>query len=118
MADVSFILEEKTNFRMYKGDSVSWTLTVLDGAGSPFDFTGATLALTVQTKFSDTANVFQLTVGSGITVASNVLTFTISKAISDTLSVRRYVYDLQYTSSGGVPKTWQIGGLNVEEKVL
>ncbi len=117
MSESSSVIATKTNFRLYKGDTFTRAITVTDGAGDPFSFSGASLTFTVKEKATDASNVAQLTIGSGITVASNVVTITMSAATTAALAVKRYVYDLKFTSSGEAVTTWMIGGFSVEQDV-
>jgi len=117
MAESSSVVATKTNFRLYKGDTFTRTITVTDGAKAPFNFSGASLTFTVKDTPGAASNVAQLTIGSGITVASNVITITMSAATTAALSLKRYVYDLKFTSSGGAITTWMLGGFSVEQDV-
>ena len=116
MSESSSVIATKTNFRLYKGDTFTRSITVTDGAGDPFDFTGATLAFTIK-EVKGGSNVLALTISSGITVASNVITITATASQTNALSVKRYVYDLKFTSSGGAVSTWMLGGFSVEQDV-
>ncbi len=116
MAESSSIVATKTDFRLYQGDTFTRSITVLDGAGDAFDFTGASLDFIIKERAGG-SNTLALEIGSGISVAANVITITVTAAQTAALSIKRYVYDLKFTSSGGAITTWMIGGFNVEGDV-
>lgn len=116
MAESSSIVATKTNFRLYKGDTFTRVITVTDENSDPFDFTGASLAFTIKEHPSASA-VLALSIGSGISIASNVVTITATAAQTADLLIKRYVYDFKITSSGGAISTWMLGGFSVEQDV-
>lgn len=88
---------------MMRGDSRTFTITLTDSAGDPYDLTGASLWFTV-------GNLVEKTVGDGITVetpANGVATIDFVPADTESVSdVRRaYRYDVQVKLSDGTVKT-------------
>ncbi len=116
MAISSSVVAQNTDFELYKGDTFTRSITVTDGEGDPFDFTGASLSFIIK-ETKGGSNVLALSIGSGISISTNVITITVSAAQTASLAIKRYVYDLKFTSSGGAVTTWMLGGFNVVEDV-
>jgi hypothetical protein len=84
------------------GDDRDLELTLVDGAGSPLDLTGASLWFTVE-------GLFQKTIGDGITVSvpiDGVAVISVSAADTSGVSVRTARrYDVQVRTAAGKTKT-------------
>ena len=105
------------NFRARAGNTAVLSLDVLDpDTDADYDFTGATLALTVRKSKDDYNYLFRLTSGSGLVVTTGNIEITFS-ASNMTLAEGIYFYDLQITLSTGAVYTWLIGKLEISSKV-
>lgn len=88
---------------MTRGDTRTFTVTMSDNAGDPYDLTDAEVAFTVD-------DLFDKSVGDGIAVAdpeSGVAVITVTSADTEDASDyrRAYRYDVQVTLSDGSVKT-------------
>jgi hypothetical protein len=105
-----------------RGDTPAWNLAVTQG-GSPFDLTGCQLYLTAKNQIIDLdPGVFQLTIGSGITVtnaAGGLARVQLRRADTAALSTNvSLVYDIQL-SIPGTSETYTLvrGNLTVVQDV-
>lgn len=105
---------------MYRGNTAKWDAAVTLG-GAPVDLTGITgLWFTVK-RSTDSAALFQKSIGSGITVtnaAGGLARITFSPADTTSLPPRQVPleYDLEY-ESGGEVYTLARGRLTVEPDI-
>lgn len=91
-----------------KGDTWPNTLPITKRDGSPYDLTGATVWLTVKDEFDtaddDAGGIFQLGVGTGLTVsapATGIVAVEIADTQTDLLDPERtYRYDVQVRKGG------------------
>lgn len=88
---------------LIRGDSSELSLTLTDNAGDPYDLTDATVIMTVD-------DLFEKSIGSGITVddpTSGVAAITVDPADTEDAPDARcaYRYDVQVTLSDGSIKT-------------
>jgi hypothetical protein len=112
----SSVIAQRVDLRLYKGDTFKRVITVT-AEGDPFDFSGYSITFVVKEKATDSASVVSLSIGSGITVAANVVTITIPAAETAKLAIKRYAYDLKFISSSGEVSTRMIGAFSVEQDV-
>ena len=110
-----------TVLRMVRGETKIVTGTI-EQDGAALDITGASIAFSVKWAYTDAANIFQLTVGSGITVNSapaGTVTITIAASNTSTLplSTVNLKYDIQLTEAGGNVYVVARGDLVVEPNV-
>jgi len=88
---------------MTRGDTRTFTVTMTDAVGAPFDLTDADVAFSVEDLFSKS-------VGDGIVVAdpeTGVAVITVNPADTEGVEDRRrsYRYDVQLTLADGSVKT-------------
>jgi hypothetical protein len=112
-----------TDITHVRGDSVALTHTITRGTPAvAVDLTGATLTLTVKTDLYADSNVFQKTIGSGITVAtpaSGVATTAILPANTATLpaGTLHYVWDLEMVEANTAKTTVDSGAYTITQGV-
>ena len=86
---------------MMRGDSRTFTVTMTDSAGDPYDLTDAVVQFTVD-------NLFEKTVGAGIVVSdpeTGVAVVTVDPDDTEGAGRRAYRYDVQVTLSDGTVRT-------------
>lgn len=101
-----------------RGDTVPWTFTIKDSAGTAVDITGFSFLLTVDPSSepaNDTNNLFQLT-GTITNAAGGVVQFMMSAVQADQ-TPGEYFYDLQQTDGGGAIRTLAKGTFEFKQDV-
>lgn len=107
------------NFTHTKGDTFSEVAFEVKKNGTAINLTGATIKMQLRKEYSDTSASLSLTsvASAGITITSAVAgQFKINAQIID-IEVFNYVYDIQFTLSGGEVRTYVKGGFNVTPEV-
>lgn len=110
------------NLCRVRGDTTQFTVTVTTNGTTPIDITGFAFAFTVdpsEEPIDNTNNLFQLTVGSGLTITdgpNGVLTIGLSPANADQ-TPGEYFYDLQMTDGGGLVTTILRGTYEVSQDI-
>lgn len=108
---------------MVRGDTATFTITVTNQDGTPFDLTSATLWFSVRSAPGAVGYIFQKkTPSSGITVATpttGVAVISIDNADTSGLSPseQRLVWDCQLKTSGGSIFTINRGDLIVSADI-
>lgn len=99
------------DFSLVRGDTLTFTLTINDDAGSPIDITGRTYTAQVRSAPDSTTvkGTFTCTVPTG---TDGKVTSVLSATASALLSPGIYFYDLQENASG-VISTLVSGNINV-----
>ena len=105
MAQVDFDIAGQLDLRFRRARAGSKTLTFLDVDEEEYDISGITFQLNVKTNERASTNVFQLTSGSGLSIATNVMTVSVTENQSD-LAGDMYWWEL-YDSTN--KKTWLCG---------
>jgi hypothetical protein len=98
------------DFTAWKGDTFRRALTVTDESDVAWNFSGASVKLYLR-ESPEASPVLTLQSGSGVSIASNVVTIEITSAQTDALKIRSYLYEIEYTGSGGDVRTWIAGKL-------
>lgn len=71
----------------------------VDGNGAAIDLSGYTFVCNFKNRDKDSSNFLQLTEGSGITVASNRVTYVVTKAQAAAFQDRSYFVEIVVTVS-------------------
>jgi hypothetical protein len=101
---------------MYRGDTFTFTQSVVDAAGEPIDLTGAMVTFTVKRKFNDLLPFIQYDTLDGVTVDDSDVTVTIQPTDTAMLTgTERFVWDIEviYGSGDEVTYTPMVGRLVV-----
>ncbi len=101
---------------MYRGDTFTFTRTVVDAAGEPIDLTNAWVTFTAKRKYNDLVPFIEYDNLDGVTVDQSDVTVTIQP--SDTAMLRsteRFLWDLRvlYGSGDEIVATPLLGRLVV-----
>jgi hypothetical protein len=87
---------------MFRGDSFSFTRTVLDQAGEPIDLTDAWVTFTAKRKYNDVIPFIQYDTLDGVSVDTSEVTVTIQPADTAALrSTERFVWDIEVLYGSG-----------------
>jgi hypothetical protein len=89
-------LPAAVNLTIYRGDDFSFTLTVINRDGSPYDLSSSTVLAQIRTKADaadPAAEVFTTS------ISTNVITLTLPSAASAALAAGSYVWDCQLSDS-------------------
>ena len=101
---------------LYRGDTFTWTLEWRQADGTtPFDdLTGYTFRSQFKNEIEDTTPLFELSIGSGITVDTGAadITLTISNSQAELFGAK-VTYDVEATSPAGVVTTLTYGNPKV-----
>jgi hypothetical protein len=90
-----------TYLSMTRGDTQTFTLTLVDGSGDPLDLTDVALTFTAKRRYSDSDDdaVIRKTVDDGIVVdedpTTGLATVTIDPPDTSSLTARSLVWDIQ-----------------------
>ena len=87
---------------MYRGDTFSFTRTVVDAAGDPIDLTDAWVTFTAKRNYNDLVPFIEYDTLDGVSVDGSDVTVTIQP--SDTAMLRsteRFVWDIGVTYGSG-----------------
>ena len=106
MAQHLNICPEEIDICISRGDTVPWTFTVRDSAGSPVDITGFSFLLTVDPSDepgSSTNNLFSLS-GTITDALNGVVQFSMTAGQADQ-TPNEYFYDLQMTDGTAAIRT-------------
>ena len=115
---------KRTNFKfedsyitMTKGDTLSFGLELYDGNGEAFTDDLASAFFTCKQNYTDSANVFQKSLGNGITKADDGQ-YIVRVAPEDTIGMEagKYFFDLQIEVDSDV-FTMLKGVLEIEQDV-
>lgn len=91
----------------YRGDTFTDGFSITEG-GIAADLSGDDFHM--QIRDAATGSVaHDLTVGDGLTVSGNNVSFTLTPTQMRELPIKLYVYDIEWTRAGGVVKTLQVG---------
>lgn len=103
----------------YQGDDISYTLKYEDQFEEPIDLTGYNCYMQARLDYQDAAPIFELEVGTGITITPETgeILIEISSAITSTLSEKYYLYDIELEAPGGDIKTILFGKILVLAEV-
>ena len=97
----------RKNYTPYRGDTFTDGFSITtDGVAEDLD--GDTFRMQIRDAVTD-EEVHDLEIGTGITVSSNNVTFTLTATQMRALPIKLYVYDIEWTRSTGVVKTLQVG---------
>lgn len=123
---MSIYLNNQPNFtdgkiRLVKGDTLKININAKDSAGSTMDLTGGSAKLTVREKpaLSGTAIISLTSSGGDIVLAATNPNMVITVAASTTANyiVGKYYYDLEYTDSNGVKRTWLMNTFEIIDHI-
>ena len=106
MSDVTINIKRgpyRKDYFPYSGDTFTDGF-YLTSAGVAIDLTGSTFKMRI-VKVLDGTVPHTLTIGSGIVVVSNLVTFVLSAAQMESLAVTKYKYDLRWTRADTTVKT-------------
>jgi len=96
-----------------RGDTFSETMSFTTG-GVPLDLADSQVRIQLRTRSGEV--VASLAVGSGITVAGNVMSWTIEGAVTAEFAVGQYQYDVEVTT-GGTIRTYATGGFTIQKDI-
>ncbi len=101
---------------MYRGDTFTFTRTVVDAAGEPIDLTNAWVTFTAKRSYNDLVPFIQYDILDGVTVDQSDVTVTIQPGdTASLLSTERFVWDINvlYGSGDEIVATPLVGRLVV-----
>ncbi len=101
---------------MYRGDTFTFTRSIVDADGEPIDLTNAWVTFTAKRKYNDLVPFIEYDILDGVTVDQSDVTVTIQP--SDTAALRsteRFLWDLRvlYGSGDEIVATPLVGRLVV-----
>jgi hypothetical protein len=104
-------------FSVEKGADVSWLLSASNPSGVHVDHTGYTVNMHVKDSFDSSSSLLDLTTGNGrVTInGSGDIVFTLSSALTSTLSFDRGVYTIKITDGGGLNNFYLTGNFLVRK---
>ncbi len=107
-----------TDIKVYRGDDVTFVVTITDSAGDAVDITDGTLWFTVKKNKSDTDTdaSIQKEVTSHTTPGSGITAITLSDSDTD-LDAGQYFYDIQFVNSTGDVTTYGVGNFIILQDV-
>jgi len=91
----------------YRGDTFTDGFSITEG-GVAANLSSDDFQMQIRDAATD-AVVHDLTVGDGLTVSGNTVSFALTPAQMRDLPIKLYVYDIEWTRSTGVVKTLQVG---------
>jgi len=115
MTNESSSIPATVDFTLWRGDTFRRALTVTDDSDQDWNFTDAEVRLYVRNNQEDSA-LITLETGSGINITDNIVTIELTDAQTNELQARSYLYEIEYTSSGGDVTTWIVGKLTLRDK--
>jgi hypothetical protein len=107
-------LPAAVNLTIYRGDDFTFTLTVTNPDGSPYDLSTSTILAQIRSK-PDAADPPAAVLTTS--VATNVITLTLTHTISAGLAAGSYCWDCQLTDALGNVHTIAGGGLTLTADV-
>jgi len=112
MAVISLIPQYQ-GFEIWKGDDFTQVITATI-SGTPVNFTGYTLRMSVRNSTTNDVALQLETGGSGITATYlGVITISMSATQTDALVNKDYKYDLEVTDGSGIIRTYLYGPIAV-----
>ena len=123
---MTIYLNNQPNFtegqiRIVKGDTLKININAKDSAGATMNLTGGSAKLTVRKSPQVTGDSFASFTSSGgdiVLAATNPnLVLTVAPATTAAWEVGLYYYDLEFTDSGGVKRTWLMNTFEVIEHI-
>ena len=109
----------EVNICRVRGDTDSFTVSLVDASAVAIDLTGSTVVLTVDPSNEPgdaLANLFTLTGALSGTPTDGVVTFTLTALDADQVP-ETYFYDVEWTNAGGVIKTVLRGTFTFEQDI-
>lgn len=100
------------------GDSINWTCTYKDSAGTPIDLTNLVILCKARLNKTDDTPLFDLSIGNGITVTEAVNgLYTILIVDTTSYTVDLFDVDIQFTDAQGIVLSTETFQLNMIESI-
>ena len=112
MADINLIRSAEINYLAKAGDSFAPPPVSFLIDGNPESFSGCSLKMQIRDFGNEIMK--EITNGSGISIAANVVQYTIGATDMSEIKPGRYYYDVQKTDGSGIVSTIQHGGLTIK----
>ncbi len=107
-----------TDIKVFKGDDVTFTVTVTDSDGNAVDITGTTIWFTVKKNKDDLDSdaLIQKEVTSHTNPTGGISSIALTDADTG-ITPGQYFYDIQTVNSGGLVNTYGVGNFIVLQDV-
>lgn len=110
----SAYLPTNTDLVIYRGDYVEFFVNFVDDQGAPLDLTGYTVQAQFRPDYGSTEFV---NITAEVTDDGSKIRVYIPSALSSSLELESYIWDLQITNSNGDKRTFLTGDVTVLNEV-